>query len=154
MFSLETYLNCDLKPSQVIHSFWLFEHKDELVQKYPPSDGKWMQFYRKSQLDATWDLAKLKYRAGQLEGISSMKVSTACESPRSSNSADGVILFYCGPSNDEQRIMYIGEKLLKEMPYKSLTGSMSYKSDKQTLDGTQATGQIEKHLYKLPCTRL
>jgi hypothetical protein len=151
MSSVESYLNCNLRPTEVTDSPWLFEQKVEIAQKYPVSDGKWMQFYDKSRLDTMWDFVKTKYRAGRLDGISAMKVSTSREQPRASTSSQGVIIFHCGPSIDEAKIMQIGEKLLEEIPYKTPAGWMSYKSDEQTLAGTRATGQQKNYLYRLRC---
>lgn len=153
MFSIESFINCNFKPTEVIDSYWLYERKAEIVEKYPEPDGKWMQFHHQSQLDMVWEFAKAKYRFGRLEGIHSMKVSTACISSRASYSHDGVIIFYCGPSQDETRIKQIGQKLFEEMPYKTSTGYMNYKSDEQTAAGTRATGQRQNYLYRLPCPR-
>lgn len=153
MFSIANFLNSSLKPTEVTDSHWLYEIKPEIIERYPQSDGKWMQFHHRSQLNMVWGLAKAKYRFGGLEGIHSMKVSTACISPRANNFNDGVIIFYCGPSEDETKMKQIGQKLLEEMPYKTFTGYMTYKSDEQTAAGTRATGQTINHLYRLPCPK-
>ncbi|CAF1223792.1 unnamed protein product [Adineta ricciae] len=148
---MDHYTNCNLKPTQVTDSFWLSEYNEVIASNSTFPDGKWMQFYDLSELDTMWERAKYKYRAGHLIGIHSIKVSTARPQPRASNSSQGVIIFYCGPANNESIIMHIGEKLLQEMPYKSWSGHMSYKSDEQTSAGTRATGQIRNHLYRIPC---
>lgn len=153
MLEIENYVNSNLQPTEVTSSPWLYEHNPEIVQRYPVADGKWMLFCHKSQLNAMWDFAKTKYRSGQLEGITSMKVSTGYGNPRASKSDDGVILFYCGPSQDERLIMHYGQKLLEEIPYTSATGWVSYKSDEQTTAGTRATGQKKNYLYRLRCAR-
>lgn len=153
MTAMDVDDNFNLKPTEVTDSFWLFEYNEEIARNLPVVDGKWMQFYDLSELDTMWNYAKAKYRAGKLIGIHSMKVSTARPQPRSSNSSQGVIIFFCGPSEDEQRIMMIGKKLLEEIPYKSYTGFMSFKSDQQTYAGTRATGQVTNHLYKIQCTK-
>ena len=88
-----------------------------------------------------WDFVKIKYRAGRLEGIHSIKVSTSCHNPRASNSSQGVIIFFCGPSDNEAKIIQVGQKLLEEIPYKIYTEWMHYKSHEQTGAGTAATGQ-------------
>ena len=151
MLSIETYVNCHLNPVEVTDSPWLYEEKPDIAQRHPAADGKWMQFYHKSQLNAMWNLAKTKYRADMLEGIHSMKVSTAYPNPRASSSTDGVIIFYCGPSADAERMVHYGNKLLEELPYRSSSGWMSYKSDEQTSEGTRATGQKKNYLYRLKC---
>jgi hypothetical protein len=154
MSSVYSFLNCNLKPTEVADSHWLYEQKAEIIQKYPQSDGKWMQFHHISQLDMVWELAKAKYRAGRLEGIHSMKVSTMLGNPRASGLNSGVIIFYCGPSDDEAKMKQFGQKLLEEMPYKNSSGFMPYKSDAQTADGTRATGQKKNYLYRLQCPRI
>jgi hypothetical protein len=153
MSSIENYVNCNLRPTEVIDACWLFEYNAEIAERYPLADGKWMQFYPLSQLDAMWDFAKAKYNAGRLEGIRSMKVSTSCPQPRARNSSEGVIIFFCGPSEHEANIMHFGQKLLEEMPYKTFSGWMSYKSNEQTSTGTAATGQKKNHLYKIRCAK-
>lgn len=150
---MDNYVNCNLKPTEVSHVYWLYEDHEQITRNYPEPDGKWMQFYDLTQLGAMWHQAKMKYRAGGLPGIHSMKVSTVCPQPRASNSSQGVIIFYCGPSNDEQRVVDIGRRLLEEMPYTSSNGWMSYKSDEQTAGGTRATGQRKNYLYRIPCPR-
>jgi len=154
MFSTESTLNCNLKPTEVTDSYWLYEMKPEITQNYPVPDGKWMQFHPKSQLNMVWEFAKAKYRTGRLEGIHSMKVSTACAQPRASDFNNGVIIFYCGPSEDEAKMKQFGQKLLEEMPYKNSSGFMYYKSDAQTAAGTRATGQKKCHLYRLQCPKI
>jgi hypothetical protein len=153
MFFTEKYVNCNLRPTEVTEFYWLFEHRAEIVEKYPLADGKWMQFYNISELDTMWDFAKTEYRAGRLEGIASMKVSTSCEQPRASTSSQGVIIFFCGPSDNEEKMMQFGLKLLEAMPLNTSSRWMSYKSNEQTFAGTRATGQTKNYLYRLPCAK-
>jgi hypothetical protein len=50
------------------------------------------------------------------------------------------IIFYCGPASDENLILEYGNNLLKQMPYFSPNAHFYYKTDKQTGEGTRATG--------------
>uniref|UniRef100_A0A914H3U3 Uncharacterized protein n=1 Tax=Globodera rostochiensis TaxID=31243 RepID=A0A914H3U3_GLORO len=50
--------------------------------------------------------------AGRLEGINSMKVSTAYDNHRADDKTKGVVIFYCGPCWDETKMMRIGRELL------------------------------------------
>ncbi|CAH1119099.1 unnamed protein product [Phaedon cochleariae] len=110
--------------------------------------GKWMMFFAKNILDEKWKMCCDLYKARKLTGIAQMKVSTSVRSPRTTDHANGVIIFYCGPANDEEAVMAYGKKLLEVVPY---TGNryMYYKSDEQTYEGTRATGQKKNHLYKI-----
>jgi hypothetical protein len=153
MSSIENYVNCNLKPTEVTDYHWLHEYQEKIAEKYPLTDGKWMQFYDLPRLDIMWEFAKTRYRAGRLEGIHSMKVSTSCYNPRASTSSQGVIIFFCGPSLNETIIMQFGQKLLEEIPYKTFTGWMHYKSNEQTGAGTAATGQKKNYLYRIQCAR-
>ena len=105
-----------------------------------------MFFPTGEELDGMWAMAKRLYRARQLNGIDSMKVSTAMPNPRSRDPNTGVIIFYCGPDDDEAAVKRYGRNLLRWIPYRK---TMTYKADYQTMQGTGATGQRVNHLYKL-----
>lgn len=75
---------------------------------------------------------------GALLGIHSMKVSTDYINPRASCESTGVIIFYCGPANDEDKMLKIGRNLLEHISYEN--NWLYYKSDQQTAQGTRATG--------------
>uniref|UniRef100_A0A183CH33 Rhodanese domain-containing protein n=1 Tax=Globodera pallida TaxID=36090 RepID=A0A183CH33_GLOPA len=142
------YTNTNKKPSEVNEVPFLFEQNvvqmaEFKIEKHEA--GKWMMFFDKhSELDTKWAEAKRLYNAGTLEGIKSMKVSTAFDNPRARDKKKGVIIFYCGPSWDEAKMMSIGHRLLDKMPYKF---HFAYKADWQTLEGTRATGNLKNHLY-------
>lgn len=147
--NLEVYTNSTLKPSEVNDFPWLFYENSEFKTKYPNEIGKWMMFFRKGQeLDEKWSTACDLYRNEKLTGILSMKVSTNYENDRATSKNDGVLIFYCGPCNDETLIMDYGRNLLKHIPYKpaGFGGYMYYKSDKQTMAGTRATGQTKNYM--------
>ena len=82
-----------------------------------------------------------------------MKVATKKQNPRASDASTGVIIFYCGPENDEKLMMSYGQNLLKYVPYTNAYGFMYYKSDIQTLQGTRATGQKSNSKYRIPVPR-
>jgi hypothetical protein len=69
-----------------------------------------------------------------------MKVSTSYDNPTAGDQEMAVIIFYCSPAHDKNRMMEIGHKLLEQFPYKNKSGFLYYKSDAQTHLGTRATG--------------
>jgi hypothetical protein len=121
----------------------------------PEETGKWMLFYDADKIDAAWSKAKRLYEAGELTGISNMKVSTNYENPRASSTDSKVLIFYCGPSSNEQKVMEFGRNLLAKMRYERQESAGSfqpfvyYKTDLMTSGGTAATGQKKNWLYKL-----
>jgi len=136
------------RPSQVSDQFWLFERPQGAMG---PVDGKWMLFYPNKDMDAAWIKAKKLFRGGLLTGISAMKVSTARDNSRASDSGSRVLICYCGPVNDEPNVLRYGENLLAQMKYRPVNSNpfIYYKSDDQTSAGTRATGQRKNHLYKI-----
>lgn len=141
--------DAETKPSQVSSAYWLFESSSAPASS--AGGGKWMLFYLNKDIDAAWIKAKTLMRKGLLTGIPSMKVSTARENARASDSNSQVIIFYCGPPEDEAAVVRYGENLVKVMNYRSLNSNpfVYYKSDDQTMAGTRATGQGKNHLYKI-----
>jgi len=109
--------------------------------------GKWMLFYDNNVMDARWGKFKTLYRQNQLPGVISMKCSTAMENPRASSNSNGVILFYCNNSEDEDAIMSIGTNIVS---YANINPwyYIYYKSNKQTRLGTRATGVKKNWLYR------
>jgi hypothetical protein len=141
--------NTDLLPLEVCDSPWLYEkNKNEDVKIVDISDiGKWMLFYDKSLMNDVWCIAKNLYRENKLDGVESMKCSTAFESPRST-SDKGVIILYCYDSSNEETIMNIGKKIIEIFNYKE-TQYIYYKTDLQTYDGSRSSGCKINHKYKL-----
>ncbi len=123
---------------------------DNIAEKYPDPNGKWMQFHTKAVMDEKWVEAVKLYRSGKLTGIHSMKVSTMQDNPRSNDQKTGVIIFYCGPEDEEDTVMSIGQNLLKHTDYRTSWGHMYYKSDWQTQLGTRATGNKSNSKYRIP----
>ena len=58
-----------------------------------------------------------------------MKVSTMRENFNSKDRQPHVIIFYCGPSDNRELMMEIGQNLLDHMKYKNFDGTMLYKAD-------------------------
>jgi len=114
-------------------------------------DGKWMLFYLNRNIDAAWVKAKALFRKGLLTGIAGMKVSGARHNPRAQDNDSHVLIFYCGPVEDEENVLSYGANLLRLMRYQPNSSNpyVYYKSDQQTFAGTKATGQKKNHLYRL-----
>jgi hypothetical protein len=117
--------------------------------------GKWMLYFDLDRIDDAWERAKKLYTDRELEGIVCMKVSTAFNNPRATGKDSKVIIFYCGPSGDEDKVVAYGKNLLEKMSYKKQKCAgffppyIYYKTDIMTLGGTAATGQKKNYLYKL-----
>lgn len=139
------------KPSETYDTFWLFEKGNT---SHTNNVGKWMLFYRNDDLDDKWELIKQLFRSDKLSGVISMKCSTAKENPRSSDNSSGVIILYCNNSDDEKKIMEIGQRIVNEMKYCEYDQNfLYYKTDLQTSLGTRATGQKKNWLYRLSVTK-
>jgi len=139
------YINTDLLPLE-INSPWLFENNNEDVKRV--DSGKWMLFYDKSFMNEAWNIAKKLYRENKLDGVKSMKCSTAHESPRASTLDEGIIVLYCNNSSNEETIMNIGKNIIEMFDYKKKK-IIYYKTDLQTHEGTFATGSEKNYTYKL-----
>lgn len=139
------------KPSEVYDKLWLYHMgRVTMVRKIVLEDmGKWMMFFKNSDMDKMWQHSCNMFDKGKLRGIPFMKCSTSLENPRSSDNTKGVIIFYCGPSTDKCNLLEIGRNLVKYVPYYNKYGYMYYKSDQQTYGGTRKTGQIINSLYRL-----
>ena len=130
-------------PSQVNSFYWIYCTNPPMNYNYPHNDGKWIMFFRKSELDQRWKEACELYRAGKLIGVNSMKVSTMLYNPMGANSYEnGMIIFYCGPSENEANIMEYGRNLLRHIYYEDPV--LYYKSDKMHL---QDPSRVYRHLY-------
>lgn len=115
--------------------------------------GKWMLFYPVSEIDEKWEMAKDLFDSGELTCVRGLKVSTAVDNPRSSDTTTAVLIMYCGPWTDEQLMRKIGRNLALKTKYESDTGCMMYKTDDQTRGGTRATGQTLNHVYQMHVPR-
>jgi hypothetical protein len=132
-----------LSPSQITHMFWVYCRDDYLMGQYPNNDGKWMMFFTLDEIDAKWEEACNLYRSGRLTGINSMKVSTAKpNSQRIYDEGEGIIIFYCGPSQDETNVLEYGRNILSNMNYPR--DRFYYKSDQPDLIDWS---QRYRHMY-------
>ena len=82
-------------------------------------------------------MAKENFMALNQAGIPAMKCSKpSYTNPRASSQATKIIVFYCGPSSDEERMKSIGRTLIHIMRYKSpIANKIYYKTDDQTRSG-------------------
>ena len=122
------------KPSKTFVNFWLYEEDPKISENCPHPEwkgGKWMMFYDSPNIDKKWEQAVNLYREGKLSGVHAMKVSTMRENLNSKNRAVAphVIIFYCGPSDNREWMMKIGQNLQDHMKYKNFDGTMLYKAD-------------------------
>ena len=132
-------------PTQVHDSYWVYALEQHLAAQFPNQDGKWMMFFPMSEMDARWNEACQLYRSGRLFGINSMKASTAMQNPmpqRLHGPDEGIIIFYCGPSEDQANVMEYGRNILNNMNYPRDT--FYYKSDKPHLINHH---KPYKHMY-------
>jgi DNA polymerase III epsilon subunit-like protein len=140
------FINTNLLPLEVSDSPWLYENNNEDIKSV--DTGKWMLFYNKSLMNEAWFVAKKLYREHKLDGVETMKCSTAYENPRASQFNEGIIILYCNDSSNEEIIMNIGKKIIEIFDYKERQ-IIYYKTDIQTHKGTFATGSKKNHTYKL-----
>ena len=112
-----------------------------------------MMFFDSSIIDEKWQEAINLYRQGKLTGIHALKVSTVRENffstgTGSNDNSFHVLIFYCGPSDDQDLVMIAGQNLLQNIEYKNLYGAMFY-TDVQTFLLSQATGDMTSCKYKI-----
>lgn len=133
----------DLNPTEVYDEFWIYNIEDHTSNKYPYADGKWMMIINKKELNKKWREACSLYKSGKLHGVNSMKVSTS--RPNASAiypQGYGIIIFYCGPSENKANVLAYGENILRHMFYNE--EYFFYKSDKPHLINPN---KKYKHLY-------
>eukprot|EP01083_Nonionella_stella_P025045 68993_1 len=130
----------DRDPTKVYDTPWIGELDPERFTKLP-SGGKWMLFCS-TTLVPMWRKCQKLYRQNELPGVSNMKISTA---NRYHQGSSGVIILYCGPTDDEENCKKIGRIILKQTGYTNFTKKMLYKTDAQTLNG-----KLGSHKYTLP----
>ncbi|XP_070175202.1 uncharacterized protein [Littorina saxatilis] len=125
---------------------WEFRQENRDNNDYPLTEsGKWMMFYALRELDEAWERARDMYRSGQLPSICGMKVSTAYPSPENRTN-QGVLIFYCGPASDKNKMLAIGRDVAEKMRYGK--AHIAYKTDAQTLQGIKGsiyTIQLDGH---------
>ena len=133
------------RPSQTLHSYWVFCIDYPVSNIFPYQDGKWMMFFPMQEMDKRWAEACHLYNSGKLTGINSMKASTAKQNPlpeRLHGPDEGIIIFYCGPCEHRQHVMAYGRNLLNKMKYPR--SKLYFKSDLPHLVNNY---NEYKHLY-------
>lgn len=75
-----------------------------------------------------------------------MKISTCKENHRASNEDEGVLILYCAHSADRKHIKQIGRTILDSMQYTEQS-RVYYKTDEQTHNGANATGNTANSKY-------
>ena len=131
-------------PTECFKDYWLYCYDNYIAKKFYHSDGKWMMFFPlNTTLDYYWKMACQAYRLGKLAGVNSMKVSTAKRNPLAIYPKGmGIIIFYCGESEDQETVMNYGRGILKNIYYPE--NFFYFKSDKDYLIDKN---KIYKHLY-------
>ncbi|XP_018011667.1 uncharacterized protein LOC108668919 [Hyalella azteca] len=115
--------------------------------------GNWMMFFSKEYMNDMWAKAKDLYRAGQLHGIISLKMSTTT---RVRNTADaqltyGAIHYCCGPHTNRVLVLEYGKDLVKKMQYFCNTsGFIGYNAEDQSKIKKKTPRAREQYLYRLP----
>lgn len=140
--------NPDVDPSTHSEHMWL--EASAAPYEYDDADGKWLMFFPRDQIDAKWAQVKQLYFSGDLDRISSVKVSTAMPSERSSGKNEHVMAFFCGPADDEARVREIGTNLVEKIVPDAQ--AIYYKSNEQTAqsfspersDANDGTNVVEK----------
>ena len=128
---------------KVYYHFWINEEDPKIAKicpnpewKHPLATGQWMMFFQTNEIDEKWKQAVNLYRSGKLIGVHAMRVSTMRENFRKSDNFFHVIFYFCGPSEDKDFMIKIGQNLLKNIQYKNLYGAMFY-TDVQAFLGSE-----------------
>ena len=117
----------------------------------PNKTGKWLMYFDKSNglLDEMWQLSCDLYENNKLTGIYKMIVSTN-HHPLYKSSPNGVIMFFCGPYDDQRLIMSFGRNLIQYFsPDCMFDTSIYYKTNGQTAIGSRKTGNDWNSIYVL-----
>ena len=135
--------NIIYSPSKITKDYWVYCKENHIAKQYPNNDGKWMMFFPLDELDQRWNEACGLFRAGKLRGVNTMKVSTAKPNPKAIyKSGEGILIFYCGPSENREKVLEYGRNILTHMNY--TRAYFFYKSDKPHLIRYE---NAYKHLY-------
>ncbi len=143
---------CNATPPSIdVSGYW--QHQAGEDRNGVPSGGKWMMFYKRNVIDAAWERAQKVYN-DMPNTLAGMKVSTALENPLASNPDNHVIIFYCGPAEDEPRCALIGEELVQRMQYgggyAALSPYITYKPDRMTRAGVYSgTGRTKPYTWRV-----
>lgn len=116
----------EARPSRHLEGYWFFHTEGASPKTFIDEEcGKWMLFYSPAVIDERWEAAKRALRSGILQGVVSMKVSTAKavaenaqqqqQQGRGSYNANHVVIFYCGPAGDKETVMSVGRRVARAM---------------------------------------
>lgn len=141
------------KPTKVYGSAWIYEEIPEISKICPNPEwncGNWMMFFDNAMVDQKWEQAVNLYRQGKLNGIHALKVSTMRENCKNTDNSFQVIMFCCGPSDDQYLMLEIGNNLLNYIDYKNPDGAMYFKADSQSfLRKPRPTGNKNNFKYRI-----
>jgi hypothetical protein len=90
------------KPS-TSRDFWVYYDGIDESKHSVNSDGKWMLFYPKEELDERWVDACNHFDAGHFQRVCAMKVSTLRRNPRAPDPKKGVIILHTPRMSDEEQ---------------------------------------------------
>ncbi|XP_018021885.1 uncharacterized protein LOC108678049 isoform X2 [Hyalella azteca] len=158
--TLQTYRlqnsRCVEDPTAELNVNYILEERETLALEFEHEEsksGKWILFVRINSMFSMWTKSCYLYREGKLEGVTSLKASTAKDNPRKTGDDNGVIIFHCGPSDDKEKILRYGMNIVMLLKYFNDKGYIPYKTNEQSAKGTRATGNQVNCLYKLPVAR-
>ena len=139
-----------MEPMNVDYIPWLYERKNGFKNDlyFASGRGKWLLFFDKHNMNQRWKQIKQLFRSGNLNNIEYIKCSTNYKSDKTPSDNIGVISFYCAGSDDKNKILSIGNDLIKLLNYTDME-YIYYKTDDQTKSGCRTTGSSVNYLYKI-----
>ena len=140
----------NLEPMNIDIVPWLYEKKNGYYNDlyFKDNRGKWMLFFDKSNMNQKWKESKELFRNGKIKEVEYIKCSTNYKNVRASNDNIGLISFYCNNSDNKEKILSVGNSLIKLLNY-SEYGTIYYKTDELSKLGTRSLGNTFNYLYKL-----
>jgi len=141
-------VSLEKSPMEITNRPWVHY---ELNGRGAYGGGKWMVFYPKTEINLKWRQIRNLYSKGKLPGVYGLKCSTGYSNPRESNPDNGVIIVFCN-SADDNNIMQVGNNLVlldPDIP----ANWIYYKTDNQTWNGTQSTGSVKNHTFRVATQR-
>ena len=129
---------------------WLYECKKGFNNDlfFIEGRGKWMLFFDKQLMNSKWKLCKELFRSGYINNIEYIKCSTNYQSERATSNNYGLISFYCNNSDNKEKILEIGNNLVKIFKYDEMD-YIYYKTDMLSKNGCRNNGKSFNYLYKL-----
>lgn len=112
--------------------------------------GKWMLYFPRDIINKKWQEAAGLYRERKLCGIKYISCSTAASNPSAIEAqGKGVILFACGPCEDEALVTNYGKTIIQEMNYTSNVGYIGYMADDPSAVKAMPFMERKNYLYRL-----